>query len=186
MAARVYETLGNTEKQDEHIRVALEINPDLKNIQYRYLLRLVEQEEYAIAHEYVEQMDLLGMTTPTGLQLLIDWMANSKEQPEELPEELPEGEMLSALEYFPDVARLAGRYKLWLDIVYPRENTQWEGFLIAITYFSPFADETRFKQLHAIPRTKEIMRESRLPEYWREIGWPERCRPIGDDDFECK
>ena len=186
MAARVYETIGNTEKQDEHIRVALEINPDLKNIQYRYLLRLVEQEEYAIAHEYVEQMDLLGMTTPTGLQLLIDWMANSKEQPEELPEELPEGEMLSALEYFPDVARLAGRYKLWLDIVYPRENTQWEGFLIAITYFSPFADETRFKQLHAIPRTKEIMRESRLPEYWREIGWPERCRPIGDDDFECK
>ncbi len=35
------------------------------------------------------------------------------------------------------------------------------------------------------PAFKEFIRAARLPEYWREYGWPEHCRPVGDDDFEC-
>ena len=30
-----------------------------------------------------------------------------------------------------------------------------------------------------------LMREMSLVEYWRDTGWPDLCRPQGDDDFAC-
>jgi TolB-like protein len=35
------------------------------------------------------------------------------------------------------------------------------------------------------PRFKEILIEMELPDYWRGSRWPERCRPLGERDFEC-
>mgnify|MGYP001823435093 FL=1 len=35
------------------------------------------------------------------------------------------------------------------------------------------------------PHRKRLMRESGLLEYWREHGFPQQCKPLGDDDFEC-
>jgi TolB-like protein len=32
---------------------------------------------------------------------------------------------------------------------------------------------------------KEIVRNLGLVDYWREFGWSEHCRPVGEDDFEC-
>jgi TolB-like protein/Tfp pilus assembly protein PilF len=32
---------------------------------------------------------------------------------------------------------------------------------------------------------KEMMRIAKLPAYWRENGWPDKCRPAGDNDFVC-
>lgn len=32
---------------------------------------------------------------------------------------------------------------------------------------------------------KEHMRRFHLPDYWRANGFPEQCRPLGADDFEC-
>jgi TolB-like protein len=32
---------------------------------------------------------------------------------------------------------------------------------------------------------KELVTEYNLVEYWRASGWPDRCRPLGADDFEC-
>ena len=37
----------------------------------------------------------------------------------------------------------------------------------------------------ADPRFKPMIIDSGLLRYWRARGWPKRCRPIGDDDFEC-
>jgi tetratricopeptide (TPR) repeat protein len=39
--------------------------------------------------------------------------------------------------------------------------------------------------VRAHPKFEDLVRESELPSYWREAGWPEHCRPLGDDDFEC-
>jgi TolB-like protein/Tfp pilus assembly protein PilF len=36
------------------------------------------------------------------------------------------------------------------------------------------------------PHRKRMIREVGLPEYWRKHGFPPRCKPVGDDDFECK
>ncbi len=35
------------------------------------------------------------------------------------------------------------------------------------------------------PRAKAVIAEVGLPDYWREVGWPTFCRPLGGDDFEC-
>jgi len=34
-------------------------------------------------------------------------------------------------------------------------------------------------------RFKALMRKAGLVEYWRVRGWPDICRPVGADDFEC-
>jgi TolB-like protein len=31
----------------------------------------------------------------------------------------------------------------------------------------------------------QVIQDMRLPEFWRENGFPPQCRPIGEDDFEC-
>lgn len=38
--------------------------------------------------------------------------------------------------------------------------------------------------LHS-PARKKMMQRWRLPEYWREHGYPPRCQALGRDDFEC-
>lgn len=33
---------------------------------------------------------------------------------------------------------------------------------------------------------KQYMRNVNLVSYWRANGWPDKCRPVGEDDFECE
>ena len=35
-------------------------------------------------------------------------------------------------------------------------------------------------------RFKALMRKVGYVDYWRAKGWPEFCRPVGADDFECE
>ncbi|MGE4063253.1 MAG: hypothetical protein AB7E79_07775 [Rhodospirillaceae bacterium] len=39
--------------------------------------------------------------------------------------------------------------------------------------------------VHATARFKGLAQKAGLVEYWRARGWPDFCRPIGADDFEC-
>ena len=41
------------------------------------------------------------------------------------------------------------------------------------------------KEVRQLPRFKELVREIGLFDYWKEYGWPDLCRPVGDDDFVC-
>jgi TolB-like protein/DNA-binding winged helix-turn-helix (wHTH) protein len=41
------------------------------------------------------------------------------------------------------------------------------------------------RDVRKLPAFKELVRREGLVEYWREYGWPEFCRPLGEDDFEC-
>lgn len=41
------------------------------------------------------------------------------------------------------------------------------------------------REVRHTPRCKEFVREIGLVGYWNEFGWPDICRPSGDDDFEC-
>jgi adenylate cyclase len=43
-----------------------------------------------------------------------------------------------------------------------------------------------FHEVRQLPGFKEFVREIGLVDYWKEYGWPDLCRPIGDDDFECE
>ena len=42
-----------------------------------------------------------------------------------------------------------------------------------------------YASLRKTQRFKAVVRAWGFPNYWRERGWPDLCRPIGTDDFEC-
>jgi len=41
------------------------------------------------------------------------------------------------------------------------------------------------REVRQLPRFKELMREIGLVDYWNRFGWPDLCRPVGEDDFKC-
>jgi TolB-like protein/DNA-binding transcriptional ArsR family regulator len=44
-----------------------------------------------------------------------------------------------------------------------------------------------FKDVRRLPGFKQLLRDLGLVDYWRESGnWATLCRPLGDDDFECR
>jgi TolB-like protein/Flp pilus assembly protein TadD len=43
-----------------------------------------------------------------------------------------------------------------------------------------------FSGLRQLPEFKQFLRDAGLVEIWNERGWPDLCRAIGEDDFECE
>jgi adenylate cyclase len=43
-----------------------------------------------------------------------------------------------------------------------------------------------YAPVRKLERFKVFLRQQGLIEYWRERGWPDVCRPVGADDFECE
>lgn len=39
--------------------------------------------------------------------------------------------------------------------------------------------------VRGLPGFKQLVMEAGLVDYWREYGWGDFCRPLGEDDFEC-
>jgi len=39
--------------------------------------------------------------------------------------------------------------------------------------------------LRKTERFKKFARRGGYVDYWRARGWPDLCRPVGADDFEC-
>jgi hypothetical protein len=42
-----------------------------------------------------------------------------------------------------------------------------------------------YRDMRKLPRFKEFVRRIGLVDYWREYGWADFCRPMGENDFEC-
>jgi hypothetical protein len=39
--------------------------------------------------------------------------------------------------------------------------------------------------MRKLPRFEEFARQIGLVDYWKQYGWPDMCRPFGENDFEC-
>ena len=109
---------------------------------------------------------------------MIDWTQN--------PVSPLDPEMLTALDYFPLFAAWAGEDDLWAETFWDSSwSKYWEngpGMVAGLT--SPVLDG-KFRHLISHPETHEKIKVMKLPEYWRENGWPQGCEPIGDDDIKC-
>lgn len=56
-----------------------------------------------------------------------------------------------------------------------------EAYYFANLYSSKPAGQAMLRD----PRVKERLIRYGFPAYWREKGWPDVCRPLGENDFEC-
>lgn len=49
-----------------------------------------------------------------------------------------------------------------------------------------FVAAPSYRKVLAEPILRDYLVRHGLPEFWRENGWPEYCKPLGNDDFECE
>jgi hypothetical protein len=42
-----------------------------------------------------------------------------------------------------------------------------------------------YRNVRQTPEFKDLMRDMGIVEFWRKYGWPDLCRPAGQDDFTC-
>jgi len=173
----LYDLRGENALRDQATQRALEINPDLGFVQLWKLLGLLQNHQYDEARAYAGNMNPVNIDQQAG-QDLVDWMQH--------PQQEPGPGVLRALSYVSFPAMLAGRYDVWLNAV-EANGAQWpEWYTDGLDeLLAPTASPEIMHRFRADPRTKELLMKLNLPEYWRKVGWPDMCQPIGEDDFEC-
>lgn len=175
VAIDFHNTLGEFDKRDNYIQTSLDINPEGLFYQYWNYIRLLQNGELQKAHNYVDQVNQPGSARAESYHKMIDWMA-VQEQP--LDKAMQDAGSSSSL-----FAYVSGNYELWLA-------TRWRQpdpphFTTFSSLLAPMVTPELSKQHLANPQTHELVQALRLPEYWREVGWPDMCHPIGEHDFEC-
>ncbi len=168
-------TLGEFDKRNNYIQTALEINPESPNVQYWNYIRLLQNGELQKAHNYVDQVNQPGSARAQSYHKMIDWMADP-EQP--LDKAMQDAGVSTNL-----FAYVSGNYELWLTMKW--RNPELPFFTTFSRVLAPLVTPEQVKQNLANPRTHELVQALRLPEYWRKVGWPDMCSPVGEDDFEC-
>jgi TolB-like protein len=54
---------------------------------------------------------------------------------------------------------------------------------MSVTAFTVWAPGLR--EVRKLEGFKQLMRDAGLVDYWKQYGWGDFCKPVGDDDFEC-
>ncbi len=176
VAIDLYNTLGDFDKRDNYIQTALDINPEHTGIQKWNYIRLLQYGELQKAHNYVDQVNQPGSARAESYHKMIDWMA-APEQP--LDKAMQDAGVSSSL-----YAYVSGNYELYLTLRWRESDPPI--FWAFSRVLAPMVTPEQTKQNLANPRTHELVQALRLPEYWRKVGWPDICRPIGEHDFECE
>jgi tetratricopeptide (TPR) repeat protein len=173
----VNHALGEFEERDRDVQAGLNINPDLGNMQYWKLFQLLQTGQFDEAREYATQMNSETINVEDVLSL-IDWVSD--------PERVVFPGVLASMQLGAGPALLAGRYDIWLDVL-DRFGEEWPEWKMTetISLLPPLVSPELMHRYRADPRTKVLLTSLRLPEYWRKVGWPEVCRPLGEEDFEC-
>lgn len=175
VAIDLYNTLGEFDKRDNYIQTALDLNPEGSSFHYWNYIRLLQYGELQKAHNYVDQVNQPGSARAESYHKMIDWMA-VPEQP--LDKAMQDAGVSSSL-----FAIVSGNYELWLAIRWHKPDPP--HFTIFSHLLAPIVTPEQVKQNLAKPQTHELVQALRLPEYWREVGWPDMCHPVGEHDFEC-
>jgi len=171
----IYDTAGKYLQRDEYIRSLTRLNPDFR---YTYLwnfIRLFGNGQIDELHQYIDQIDLSVWTSNARMHAAVDWMTSSNSA--------PDADILQALSFDPSLAMMAGRPDVFFELLAALSEGEKFSLLQAIINPNLSADEIR--RVHESPETKAFLEAARLPEYWREVGWPDMCKPVGEDDFEC-
>lgn len=168
------EAQGENELKAKAIQTALDINPDLPNLQMVRFDDMLRTGQFAAARDYVKQMSELRFEHANLIEQL-DWV-ESQGKSAKTPDPL----------YSPSVAFHADRYDIWLATVMESKEEWVEWFISPLLeLYSTSAPAEKLHRFRSDAGTKAYLEDLRLPEYWRDVGWPDMCQPIGEVDFSC-
>lgn len=168
------EAQGENELKAKAIQTALDINPDLPNLQMVRFDDMLRTGQFAAARDYVKQMSELRFEHANLIEQL-DWV-ESQGKSAKTPDPL----------YSPSVAFHADRYDIWLAAVMESKEEWVEWFISPLLeLYSTSAPAEKLNRFRSDPGTKAYLEDLRLPGYWRDVGWPDMCQPIGEVDFSC-
>jgi hypothetical protein len=174
-----YDALGNSER-------ALALDAEAQTL-FGYDLLSVMQQFWRLlaAGDAGAAKQLLSDPRAQGQNLLavpafagIDDPARGAEELRALYEEWSSAGMPAVA--WANIALLAGHYgapEIALDA--------WAKTLPTAPAFLPYLWHPIMREVRAEPGFKDLIRSVGLDSYWRESGWPEQCKPLGNDDFEC-
>jgi TolB-like protein len=175
VSADMYDTAGDYEKRDESIRTLVSIDPEIVFSITWTLQRLFENRQFEEMHRYVDEVDLKHWATTDAMHRTIEWLRD--------PQQDPDDEIVKTLLWVPALAMLANRPDIFFDLISDTRDTTRYTYTTEIYNPGLSAEETRV--VRELPQTKAFLKDVRLPGYWRMVGWPDICSPIGEDDFEC-
>jgi len=174
-AIDIYDTAGLYAKRDASISELSRLNPDFRYTYVWNMIRLFGDDQIDQLQKYIDHIDLSPWTTKQRMHAAVEWLTNSNSE--------PDAEVLQALSFRPQLALMAGRPDVFFDLLSGLSNGTKFPVLAYILNPNLPADETR--RVHELPRTKALVKAMHLPEYWRKVGWPDMCNPLGEEDFEC-
>jgi TolB-like protein len=176
--ANLQDMLGNFELRDRYVDQILEISPELGNAQTLKLFQLLQHEKYEEARRFAAGMNP-ETTSPAAAEITVDWFSGPRNEFTE--------EVKAAMSQYSSLLLLANRYDEWLEAV-NADMAVWKEWAIGATMNlqAPIISPELTAKWRADPRSKTFLEELRLPEYWREVGWPAQCRPLPGDDFICQ
>ncbi|MCH7807442.1 MAG: hypothetical protein IH995_09960 [Proteobacteria bacterium] len=147
----------------------IELDPTVEVLVMQHLRTLIVAGEFEKALEFFKNTTVLS---PENREV---WGINLKVLQTGFESLTPEELALALDSYF--VLAHSGQKDLlfkWLT-----DNVKlgfWGTFFTFLPEMRPY---------FGTPEFKNHMIELELPPYWRKIGWPDYCKPVGDDDFEC-
>ena len=175
VAADMYDTAGDYEKRDKFINTLTSLDPDIIFSLSWTLQRYFQNGQFEEMHRYVDTVDWKHWSTAEGMHKTIEWLRE--------PQQTPDDETLKALLLSPSLAMLANRPDIFFDLVSdPGDSTR---YTVTTEILNPGLTAAETQIVRELPQTKAFLKDVRLPEYWRKVGWPDICSPIGEDDFEC-
>ena len=176
--ANLQDMLGNFELRDQYVDQILEISPELGNAQTLKLFQLLQYEKYDEARRFAAGMNP-ETASPAAALITVDWFSGPRD---ELTDEVK-----AAMSAYSALFLLDNRYDEWLEAVNADLAVCPEWAIGAtMNLQAPIISPELTSKWRADPRSKTFLEDLRLPEYWREVGWPAQCQPLPGDDFICQ
>lgn len=177
LLAQALEVGDGTSRYPAGVRFLVGLTVDDTETSKHYLTLLME-------HNELENSPFLNDVLLNAIgdsQALLAHLNNAYQFFEKNPE-LLNSENAMASTVYAGLAANSGDYELAIDFIEIEANLSIEHVdhdFLGTSWIDAF------KPIQNNPRYKDVRRKYGLVEYWKASGWPDFCRPLAEDDFEC-
>jgi TolB-like protein/lipoprotein NlpI len=175
VAAGLFDTMGNYHRRDQHIRRLLDLAPDSWFAGIWIMQRWLAEGNFEDMRQQIDRVNAQPGASRDDLLEAIAWLQDPRQE--------PGAGVLRTVFFSSTIAIQVGRFDVFYRVALTKPpNMMVSEAVILAAQILPPEDMHR---LRTHPGVRDLISTLRLPEYWDQIGWPDICRRVGKDDFEC-